>query len=144
MNPHMAYYEIGDEATISKTVTEHDTYAWAGITADFYGVHVNEEHAKKTPFGTRIVHGSLMVGFLGTLMGYMADKAPLPGAVSYRYDVKFKAPVFFGDTITANLRLTEKREERSECVFEAACTNQNGVTVVSGQTVLKVLNSEKK
>jgi 3-hydroxybutyryl-CoA dehydratase len=143
LNPHMSYYKIGDTATIAKTVSEFDTYAWAGITGDFYGVHVNEEHAKKTQFGTRIVHGSLLVGFIGTLMGYMADKVPAPGAVSYRYDMTFHAPVFFGDTITARLELIEKREEKNECIFSATCTNQKGMVVASGQSILKVLHPEK-
>ena len=142
MNPHMAYYRMGDEATMAKTVTEYDTYAWAGITGDFYGVHLNEEHAKKTQFGTRIVHGSLLVGFIGTLMGHMAAKAPAPGAVSYRYDMTFRAPVFFGDTITSRLELTERRDEKNECLFVATCTNQNGKVVASGQAILKVLNPE--
>ncbi len=143
MNPHMDFYKLGDAAEIAKTVTEYDAYAWAGITADFYGVHVNEEYAKKTQFGTRIVHGSLLVGVIGTVMGYMAQKAPPPGAVSYRYDITFRAPVFFGDTITTRLELMEKREERNECICAAACTNQKGFTVASGQAVLKVLKPEK-
>jgi 3-hydroxybutyryl-CoA dehydratase len=142
MNPHLQYYQIGDTASFSKTISEYDCYAFAGITGDFYGVHVNEEHARKTRFKTRIAHGAMLIGFLGTLMGRMADKAPPPGAVSYRYDVKFKAPVFFGDTITFRLDLVEKREERSECVFDATCSNQRGEVVAGGQTILKVLKAE--
>ena len=143
MNPHMAIYNVGEKVTMAKTVTEYDTYAWAGITGDFYGVHLNEEYAKKTQFGTRIVHGSLLVGFIGTLMGYMAAKAPAPGAVSYRYDMTFRAPVFFGDTITSRLELTEKRDETNECIFLAICTNQKDAVVASGQAILKVLNPDK-
>jgi len=143
VNPHMAIYNVGEKVTMAKTVTEYDTYAWAGITGDFYGVHLNEEYAKKTQFGTRIVHGSLLVGFIGTLMGYMAAKAPAPGAVSYRYDMTFRAPVFFGDTITSRLELTEKRDETNECIFLAICTNQKDAVVASGQAILKVLNPDK-
>jgi 3-hydroxybutyryl-CoA dehydratase len=143
VNPHMAIYNVGEKVTIAKTVTEYDTYAWAGITGDFYGVHLNEEYAKKTQFGTRIVHGSLLVGFIGTLMGYMAAKAPAPGAVSYRYDMTFRAAVFFGDTIASRLELTEKRDETNECIFLAICTNQKDAVVASGQAILKVLNPDK-
>jgi 3-hydroxybutyryl-CoA dehydratase len=139
----MAIYNVGEKVTMAKTVTEYDTYAWAGITGDFYGVHLNEEYAKKTQFGTRIVHGSLLVGFIGTLMGYMAAKAPAPGAVSYRYDMTFRAPVFFGDTITSRLELSEKRDEKNECIFLAICTNQKDAVVASGQAILKVLNPDK-
>jgi acyl dehydratase len=56
----------------SKTVSEADVYAYAGITGDFYGVHVDEEFAKTTRFGARIAHGGLLVGFLSTVMGRMA------------------------------------------------------------------------
>jgi 3-hydroxybutyryl-CoA dehydratase len=137
--PHMDCYAIGDTADFAKTVTEHDVYGFAGIVGDFYGVHLNEEYAKTTRFKTRIAQGSLSVGFLSTAMGYMAMKAPHPGAVSYRYDITFDGPVYFGDTVTAKLVLREKDEERNTCIFTATVTNQNGTVVASGSTYLKVL-----
>lgn len=138
-NPNMGVLEIGFKDSFAKTVSEYDVYAFAGIVGDFYGVHVDEEYCKKTPYKTRIAQGALCVGFLSTVMGYMAGRIPDPGAVSYRYDIKFKAPVFIGDTITARLELVEKVEERSQCIFKATCTNQHGKVVSEGQTVLKIL-----
>lgn len=137
--PHMNLYAVGDEAEFAKTVTDFDVYGFAGIVGDFYGVHVNEEYAKKTRFERRIAQGALSVGFLATCMGYMAGKAPNPGAVSYRYDVTFKGPVYIGDTVTAKLVLASKDEERNTCVFDATVTNQAGTVVAAGQTYLKVL-----
>ncbi len=137
--PHMDCYAIGDTADFAKTVSEYDVYGFAGIVGDFYGVHLNEEYAKRTQFGRRIAQGALSVGFLATVMGYMAAKAPDPGAVSYRYDITFRAPVFIGDTVTARLTLVEKDEDRNTCVFDAAVTNQAGTVVAQGRTYLKVL-----
>jgi 3-hydroxybutyryl-CoA dehydratase len=137
--PHMDCYAIGDHAEFAKTVTDFDVYGFAGIVGDFYGVHVNEEYAKTTRFERRIAQGALSVGFLATVMGFMAAKAPNPGAVSYRYDITFKAPVYIGDTVTARLQLAEKDEERNTCVFAATVTNQAGTVVASGTTYLKVL-----
>ncbi len=137
--PHMDCYAVGDHGEFAKTVTDFDVYGFAGIVGDFYGVHVNEEYAKTTRFERRIAQGSLSVGFLSTVMGHMADKAPNPGAVSYRYDITFKAPVYIGDTVTAKLVLVSKDEERNTCVFDATVTNQAGVVVADGQTYLKVL-----
>ncbi len=137
--PHMDCYAIGDSAEFAKTVSEYDVYGFAGIVGDFYGVHVNEEYAKTTRFGTRIAQGALSVGFISTVMGYMAAKAPNPGAVSYRYDMTFLAPVRIGDTLTARLTLVEKDEERNTCVFDASVTKAKGEVVVSGRTYLKVL-----
>ncbi|MBK6007093.1 MaoC family dehydratase [Ramlibacter ginsenosidimutans] len=135
----MDLYAVGDHAEFAKTVTDFDVYGFAGIVGDFYGVHVNEEYAKKTRFERRIAQGALSVGFLATVMGYMAAKAPNPGAVSYRYDITFTAPVYMGDTVTARLVLERKDEERNTCVFAASVTNQDGKVVAQGQTYLKVL-----
>jgi len=137
--PHMDCYAIGDHAEFAKTVSEFDVYGFAGIVGDFYGVHVNEEYAKTTRFEKRIAQGALSVGFLATVMGTMAAKAPSPGAVSHRYDITFTAPVYLGDTVTARLELCEKDEERNTCVFIATVTNQKGTVVASGRTYLKVL-----
>jgi 3-hydroxybutyryl-CoA dehydratase len=135
----MDRYAVGDTADFSKTVSEYDVYGFAGIVGDFYGVHVDEEYARKTRFKTRIAQGCLCVGFFSTVMGYMARKAPGPGAVSYRYDVTFNAPVFIGDTVTATLTLSEKDERNNLCTFEARATRQDGTVVASGRTYLKVL-----
>lgn len=137
--PHMDCYALGDSAEFSKTVSESDIYGFAGIVGDFYGVHLNEEFAKKTRFEKRIAQGCLSIGFLSTVMGRMAEKAPSPGAVSYRYDVTFDAPVFIGDTVTARLTLREKIEERNVCIFTAEVVRQDATVVASGTTYLKVL-----
>ena len=131
--------DIGMKESFSKTVSESDVYAFAGITGDFYGVHVDEEFAKKTRFKTRIAHGALLVGFISNVMAKMTSKIPPPGGVSYRYDVKFTAPVKFGDTVTTQLTVTEKNPERKEIILEALCTNQREETVLKGQTTLKVI-----
>lgn len=131
--------EIGMVESFSKTVAEADVYAFAGITGDFYGVHVDEEFAKKTRYGTRIAHGALLVGFISTVMAKMSSKIPPPGGVSYRYDVKFTAPVKFGDTVTTSLKAIEKNMEKREIIFQVLSTNQRGEKVLEGRTVLKVI-----
>lgn len=135
----MDVFKIGDASEFSKTVSEYDVYGFAGIIGDFYGVHLNEEYAKKTRFKKRIAQGALSVGFIATVMGYMAERVPDPGAVSYRYDITFTAPVYIGDTVTARLELIEKLEERNTCIFMATVLNQKNDVVAEGKTYLKVL-----
>ena len=131
--------EIGLKESFTKTVTETDVYLFAGITGDFYPIHVNEEFARKTRFKTRIVHGALLVGFVSTVMAKINGHIPPPGGVSYRYDMTFVAPVMFGDTITTELTVNEKNPERNEIICEALCTNQRGEAVLKGKTVMKLL-----
>jgi 3-hydroxybutyryl-CoA dehydratase len=131
--------EVGLSESFTKTVTETDAYLFAGVTGDFYPLHVDEEFAKTTRFKTRIVHGALLVGFVSTVMARINGHIPPPGGVSYRYDVKFVRPVLFGDTITTTLTVREKKPERNEIIFDALCANQKGDAVLKGQTVMKVL-----
>lgn len=132
--------EIGAKESFTKTVTETDVNLFAGITGDFYPLHVDEEFAKKTQFRSRIAHGSMLVGFISTVMAKMnTNHIPPPGGVSYRYDVKFAGPVMFGDTITTELTLKEKHPEKNEVIFDALCTNQRGETVLKGMTIMKLL-----
>ena len=48
---------VGDKASLSKTISEYDVYAFAGVTGDFNPVHVNAEFAKNSLFKQRIAHG---------------------------------------------------------------------------------------
>lgn len=135
----MDLLEVGMAEGFTITVTESMVYAFAGITGDYYSVHVDEEFAKTTRYGTRIAHGALLVGFISNVMGRFGSKIPPPGGVSYRYEVKFTAPVKFGDTITTALKVAEKIPERREVFFQALCTNQRGEKVLEGRTVMKFI-----
>ena len=131
--------EIGLQEHFTKTVSETDAVLFAGITGDFYPLHLDEAFAKTTRFKTRIVHGALLVGFISTVMARINNHLPPPGGVSTRYDIRFVGPVLFGDTITTTLTVREKNPERNELIMEALCTNQKGEAVLKGQTVMKVL-----
>ena len=121
--------KIGDSASLSKTVTECDVYAFAGVTMDFNPAHLNEEEAKKGMFGHRIAHGMLSVGFISAVLG---TRLPGPGAIYLGQEVKFLKPVFFGDTITATVTITELKPEKNIIILSTVCTNQNGDTVIDG------------
>jgi 3-hydroxybutyryl-CoA dehydratase len=137
--PALAAIPLGHTESTRKTVSETDVYLFAGITGDFSGVHVDEEFCKSTRYGRRIAHGALLVGFVSTVMARMTARLPPPGGVSYRYEVKFTAPVLIGDTVTTALTLRETRPARRELVFAARTTNQRGETVLEGETVLKLI-----
>lgn len=127
--------KIGDKASMSKTVTEYDVYAFAGVTGDFNPVHIDKEFAKNTMFGERIAHGMLSAGFISAVIG-----TSLPGANSIYMgqELSFKAPVKIGDTVTATVEVIEKIEGKSRVILRTTVTNQDGVVVVDGKaTMLK-------
>jgi len=124
---------IGEEARFSKTITETDVYLFAGISGDFNPMHVNEEFAKRTPFKTRIAHGGLPQSLIAPVLGM---KLPGLGTVAVEISCRFKAPVFFGDTITASARVVEKIEQRKWVRMALAWTNQHGASVAVGEAVV--------
>jgi len=125
--------EIGEEAHFSKTITETDVYLFAGISGDFNPMHVNEEFARQTPFGTRIAHGALPQSLAAPVLG---TKLPGLGTVAVEISCRFKAPTFFGDTITATARVKEKIENKRWVRMTLTWVNQRGETVAEGEAVV--------
>jgi len=132
--------EVGLSASYSKTITETDVYLFAGITGDSNPVHVNEVYAKDSVFKGRVVHGMLTASFISTVLG---THLPGPGSIYAKQDIKFLAPVFFNDTITATVTVKEKIEEKSRVILSCKVTNQDGVDVVAGEAVI-ILKGEAK
>ena len=127
--------EVGQSASFSKTVTESDVYLFAGISGDFNPVHVDEEYAKEGMFKKRIAHGMLTASFVSTVLG---TKLPGPGAIYAKQELKFLAPVFFGDTITATCTIKEIISEKKRVVMDCVATNQDGTKVLAGEATLVV------
>ena len=125
--------EVGQSASFSKTVSEADVYLFAGISGDFNPVHVNAEYAKESMFKRRIAHGILTASFISTVLG---TKLPGPGAIYAKQDLKFLAPVFFGDTLTATCTVKEIIAEKKRVIMDCVVSNQDGVNVLTGEATL--------
>ena len=124
--------EVGQSARFSKTITETDVYGFAGIIGDFNPAHVDEEYAKNTYFKERIAHGMLSASFISTVIGTML---PGPGTIYMEQNVRFMAPVKFGDTITAVAEVTEIIADKKRVRLKTTCTNQEGIIVVDGEAL---------
>ncbi|MCH4166555.1 MAG: MaoC family dehydratase [Megasphaera sp.] len=121
---------IGDAATVAKTISEHDVYAFAGVTGDFNPVHVNAEFAKGSMFKQRIAHGMISAGMISAVLG-----TELPGVdtIYMNQELNFLAPVFYGDTLTALVECIEKNDEKHRITFRTYVTNQHGKVVTDGK-----------
>ena len=133
--------QVGDTAKFSKTVSESDVYLFAGVTGDLNPAHVNEAYAKDTFFKTRIVHGMLSASFISTVIGTML---PGPGTVYMRQEVRFLAPVKFGDTVTAIVEVAEIIAEKKQVRLKTYCINQENATVVDGEALVSPPRAPKK
>ena len=130
---------IGLSASFSKTVGESDIYLFAGITGDLDPNHVDEEYCKTTPFGHRIAHGALIIGYMSTASTLVSQGFERP-LVSLGYDrVRFTKPVFLGDTVTINYAIVEVDTQRSRTIAKVEALNQRGETVAVATHIQKLL-----
>ncbi|MFA5670142.1 MAG: MaoC family dehydratase [Balneolaceae bacterium] len=124
---------VGQRASFTKTISESDVYLYAGITGDFNPLHIDAQHAEKTMFKKRIVHGALLTGFISNVLGM---KLPGPGALYASQELAFKKPVYIGDTITAFVEVLEIKEQKNRVLFRTGCINQNDELVAEGTSIL--------
>jgi acyl dehydratase len=128
------YYDelnVGDRREFSAiTITETHVVNFAGVTGDHFGLHMDAEYAKTTPFKQRVAHGLLVLscgaGLIPILPGRMLAFLGMDG-------VRFTAPVFIGDTVHPVMEIVEKSEKAPGGVVTIAETivNQRGETVVT-------------
>jgi len=142
MPPGKGYNEIniGDRFESAMTVTETHLVLGAGLIGDFNPVHVNQQFAQESRFGSRILHGVITSAIIGGPMGMVFHGT----AIAYlEHNCRFLAPVRAGDTLNTTWTLVEKIDKPAHgggvAVMQAKCVNQEGVLVAeaSGKMLLK-------
>lgn len=125
--------EVGQAAEFTKTISEADVYAFAGITGDFNPVHVDRVAAESSMFGGRIAHGMLTASLISTVIGM---KLPGAGCIYMSQSLRFNAPVRFGDTITARAEVRDINIEKNRITLATECLNQDGEVVAEGESLV--------
>lgn len=124
----------GMTASLGKTITEADILLFAGVSCDTNPVHLNEEFAGRTMFKGRIAHGMLSAALISAVFG---TKMPGPGCIYVGQEMRFKAPVRAGDTVTAHVEVTETVPEKKFVKFRTWCTVGDR-TVLDGSATIMV------
>lgn len=121
---------IGQKASYEKTLTEKDVLLFAAISGDVNPIHLDEEFAAGTLFKQRIGHG-MWTG--AAISAALALKLPGPGTIYLGQTLSFRAPVMLGDTVTVELEVTDKRDDKNTVTLACTATNQNGKVVATGE-----------
>lgn len=129
-------FEIGQEASFSKTITETDVVNFAGISGDFNPVHINEVEASKSRFGKRICHGALINSYISTVLGMYL---PGPGTIYVSQESRFVKPVYLNDTITATCKIVSISES-GKAEIQTMISNQNNEVVIEGKAIVILPN----
>jgi len=112
-SPRGMYFEeflVGQRIlTAARTITESDVVTFAGLSGDYNQIHTDAAFSQSTPFGQRVAHGLLC---LSIVSGLAMRTGVLEGTVLAFREInewKFIKPVFLGDTIHAELDVTETK-----------------------------------
>lgn len=128
--------KIGEKFSNTKQITDETVRNFAELSGDFNPIHLDEEFAKTTRFGRRIAHGMISGALISSVLGYqLRDRS----VVYLSQTLKFTAPVFIDDTVTATATIMNIRQDKPIVTIETVCTNQKGETVVKGEAAIMVL-----
>lgn len=125
---------LGQSASFAKTITEADILLFAAVSGDTNPVHINAEAAAASMFKERIAHGMLSASLISTVLG---TRLPGPGTIYLGQNLKFRAPVRIGETVTATVTITALDAAKKRATLSTVCT-VGGKPVIDGEATVMV------
>lgn len=128
-------FEIGEkQVTSGRTMTEADIRLFIGCSDNTHPVHVDAEYCKKFPaIGRPIIQGVLILGVADAFMAKEVSPTKVP-SVHYGHEkVRYIKPVYPGDTIHCEFKVTHKEIKNDEfgiVQWDVTVKNQNGDAVL--------------
>jgi 3-hydroxybutyryl-CoA dehydratase len=138
---HYDEVAIGESFGSSLTVTETHLVLAAGLFGDFNPLHVDEQHARASRFGGRILHGPFTSALVSAPVGMFFHST----AIAYlEHTCRFKAPVRPGDTLKTTWKIIDKLDKPKHAggivVLTGDACNQDGTLVVEAEGKILVAN----
>ncbi len=121
---------VGQRAQRTMTLTADHVKTFAEMTGDYNPLHFDEAFVARTKFRRLVVQGGLTTGLLHALV---AMDLPGPGSVFLSQNWKFTAPVYIGDTITAEVEVLSTHATKPVTQLHVRVTRQTGEPVLEGE-----------
>jgi phosphate acetyltransferase/phosphate butyryltransferase len=125
--------DVGDHASIERTLTAADIQLFAAMSGDINPQHVDPEFAASTRFHGVIAHGMWGAALISAVLG---TRLPGPGTNYLSQTLKFQAPVHVGDTLKITVTVISREEAQHRLVLDCTCVNQDDETVISGEAAV--------
>ncbi|MGQ0544849.1 MAG: bifunctional enoyl-CoA hydratase/phosphate acetyltransferase [Betaproteobacteria bacterium] len=122
--------QVGDSASLTRTLRPEDIQLFAIMSGDVNPAHVDPEYAHSSMFQEVIAHGMWGGALISTVLG---TEFPGPGTIYIGQTLRFSRPVKLGDTITIRITCTRKFDHNKHMLFDCLCTNQDGLKVIAGE-----------
>jgi 3-hydroxybutyryl-CoA dehydratase len=143
LKPGKYYYDDlavgGHFMTGRMVVTETHIVNFAGISGDFFDVHMDDAFARSQGFSGRIAHGLLILCLIDGLKNRAEVQLQAVASLGWK-EWSFKAPVVAGDsvqaTITVSSMRTTSKQDRGIVELGFEVRNQDDVIVQTGRNAL--------
>lgn len=126
--------EVGDHASLVRTLSQRDIELFAAMSGDVNPAHMDPAYARTDMFHRVIAHGMWGGALVSTVLG---TELPGPGTIYLSQDLHFQAPIGVGDTVTITVTAMEKIATRQHIIFDCRGHNQNGEDVLLGSAEVK-------
>lgn len=125
---------VGDEVSVSKTITEADGALYIAATGDFGPIHVDDSYARTTRFGRRLAPGIMVAGLCTSVL-----TSELAGTLGVSIEDRFwfTGPVFYGDTISFRVWISDMNAETRTVSWQASAQDEAGREVLKAVATLK-------
>lgn len=137
----MAYEDIplGHEESFDVSVTEDMILSFARLSGDFNPLHVDKEYGKASAYKKNVVHGMLLASFFSQLIGMYC---PGRNSLYLSQTLKFKRPVFAGDTLTVRGQVIQKTDITRVITLKTEILKGHEI-VVTGQAMVQVVGQNE-
>ena len=115
-------YKVGMYAEIVRSFSENDVDLFSKLSGDENPVHLNEEYAKTTLFGRRIVHGALASSIFSALF---ANKLPGAGCIYLKFENKFLRPIYLNEKVIFKVEIIDILQEKKRVIFKTVAVSND-------------------
>lgn len=124
---------VGSRASRTRTFSADDVEGFARLSGDRNPLHFDADFAARTRFGRLVVQGGLTTGLFNAIV---AMDLPGPGSVFLHQEWDFPAPVFIGDTVTAEIEVIESRADKPITTIRCIARRADGTEVLRGTCIV--------
>jgi acyl dehydratase len=129
---------VGTTTSHSRTFTAEDVELFARISGDRNPLHFDAEFAGRTRLGRLVVQGGLTTGLFNALV---AMDLPGAGSVFLHQEWDYPAPVFIGDTVTAEATVVEARADKPITRLRCVARRDDGTVVLEGECLVYTMQA---